>query len=252
VKDVILDRFERIVRRVAPPILSKRDESYDVIQMAQLKAAYESAEYYEQHMLEVRPFKTDLELLSYAISISPQRGLFLEFGVATGRTISHIASTHLGPIYGFDSFEGLPERWRPRYGKGHFAGPIPALPSNVHLIKGQFTDVLPSFLRSHSEMAAFLHVDCDLYSSTKCIFDVLEDRIGPGCVIVFDEYFNYPGWQGHEFKAFQEFVGRRALEYRYEGLVPSHQQVCVSIRTDASAEARTDVQAHNGKKPETS
>jgi hypothetical protein len=25
-------------------------------------------------------------------------------------------------------------------------------------------------------------------------------------VIVFDEYFNYPGWRAHEYKAFQEFI----------------------------------------------
>ena len=197
--------------------------------MAQLKAAYESADYYQQHMIEVRLFETDLELLSHAISISAPRGLFLEFGVATGRTISHIASAHQGPVYGFDSFEGLPQRWRPGYGTGHFAGPLPVLPPNVHLNKGWFADILPPFVRSHSDMVAFLHVDCDLYSSTKCIFDVLNEQIGPGCVIVFDEYFNYPGWEGHEFKAFQEFVRRRSLQYRYEGLVPSHQQVCVSI-----------------------
>lgn len=229
-KDFILNPFERLVRRIAPPILGKRDESYDVIQMAQLKAAYESAEYYEQHMIEARPFKNDLKLLSYAISISSQPGLFLEFGVATGRTISHIASVHKGPIYGFDSFEGLPERWRSRFGKGHFAGPVPALPPNVRVIKGQFIDVLPSFVRSQSDMVAFLHVDCDLYSSAKCILEALDGRIGPGSIIVFDEYFNYPGWQKHEFKAFQELVRRRSLEYRYEGFVPSHQQVCVSVQ----------------------
>ena len=41
------------------------------------------------------------------------------------------------------------------------------------------------------------------------------DRIGPGTVIVFNEYFNYPGWQTHEFKAFQEFIAERSLSYRY-------------------------------------
>jgi hypothetical protein len=109
------------------------------------------------------------------------------------------------------------------------------LPPNAQLVKGWFADTLPPFISSHSAAVSFLHVDCDLYSSTKCIFDVLDERVGPGCVIVFDEYFNYPGWQRHEFKAFQEFVGRRSLKYRYEGVVPSHQQVCVSIRNGGSA-----------------
>ena len=229
-KNFILSQFDRLARRATPPILHKRTDSYDIIEMARFKAACESADYYEKHMIEAQLFNTDLELLSFAISISHQHGLFLEFGVATGRTISHIASARGGPIYGFDSFEGLPQPWRPGFGKGHFAGSLPVVPPNAHLVKGWFNDTLPLFINSHPGAVSFLHVDCDLYSSTKYIFDILDERISPGCIIVFDEYFNYPGWQKHEFRAFQEFVGRRSLEYRYEGVVPSHQQVCVSIR----------------------
>jgi hypothetical protein len=32
------------------------------------------------------------------------------------------------------------------------------------------------------------------------------NRLASGSVIVFDEYFNYPGWKVHEFKAFQDDV----------------------------------------------
>jgi hypothetical protein len=32
---------------------------------------------------------------------------------------------------------------------------------------------------------------------------------------VFDEYFGYPGWQHHEFKAFQEFVHTNRVTYKY-------------------------------------
>ena len=71
------------------------------------------------------------------------------------------------------------------------------------MIKGLFDDTLPSFAKTHTQPVSFLHVDCDLYSSTKAIFDILGDQIVEGTVIVFDEYFNYPGWQHHEFKAFQ-------------------------------------------------
>ena len=61
---------------------------------------------------------------------------------------------------------------------------------------------------------AFIHVDCDLYSSTKTIFSLLSDRIVPGTIILFDEYFNYPNWQQHEYKALQEFVDTKNIKYR--------------------------------------
>jgi hypothetical protein len=70
---------------------------------------------------------------------------------------------------------------------------LPHVSSNVTLIKGWFDQTLPPFLEKHPAPVSFLHVDCDLYSSTKTIFDSLRTRFRPGTVIVFDEYFNYPG-----------------------------------------------------------
>lgn len=60
-----------------------------------------------------------------------------------------------------------------------------------------------------------MHIDCDLYNSTKTIFDNLAPRIKSGTIIVFDEYFNYPNWQQHEYKAFQEFVEDNNIKYEY-------------------------------------
>jgi hypothetical protein len=43
--------------------------------------------------------------------------LWLEFGVATGTTINYISRFTNDKVYGFDSFEGLPENWREGYDK---------------------------------------------------------------------------------------------------------------------------------------
>src|SRR6185312_6095321 len=102
-------------------------------------------------------------------------------------------------------------------------------PPNVELVVGLFDDTLPAFASEHPGPVALLHVDCDLYQSTVTIFRELESRIGPGTVILFDEYWNYPGWREHEHRAFQEFIGRTNLRYRYAALVPNRQQVCVVI-----------------------
>lgn len=197
---------------------------------AQQHALMDSAAYYEARMLTASTFQKGRDLLRHALGLIPGTGLVLEFGVASGRSITRIAETvSLRQVYGFDSFDGLPEDWRTGITKGAFAGPLPAVPSNVTLIKGLFSDTLPAFAKQHTDPISFLHVDCDLYSSTADILDHLGDRLKPGSVILFDEYFNYPGWRQHEFKAFQEFVAKRSVAYRYEGFVPRDQQVCVVI-----------------------
>lgn len=120
-------------------------------------------------------------------------------------------------IYGFDSFEGLPEDWLYYSPKGDFNlnGNAPPVRENVRLVKGWFNETLPEFIKTHPEPCAFIHVDCDLYSSTKTVFDNLKNQIISGTVIAFDEYFNYPSWQEGEYKAFMEFVAENNLEFEY-------------------------------------
>jgi len=233
---VALSIFDRLARRafkqLPAPLLGRRwpTSSFDVLDVAFLKSACESAEYYEAHMRKATTFATDLDLLKHAMSLARPDGLFLEFGVAGGHTIRCIAGHHAGTVYGFDSFEGLPEDWRTNYPKGVFADQKPrGLPANVSLIVGWFSETLPDFVKSINAPISFMHIDCDLYSSARCIFDNLKRHIAPGCVIVFDEYFNYPGWREDEFRAFHEFLDETGLSYRYVGFVPSHQQVCVVL-----------------------
>jgi len=74
-----------------------------------------------------------------------------------------------------------------------------------------------------------LHIDCDLSSSTKTILDLLQDRIKDGAIIVFDEFFNYPGWEQHKYKAFHEFASIHGFSYEYVAAKPRHQQVAVKV-----------------------
>lgn len=209
--------------------LRRSGESFDLIEVATLLAAVDSANYYVQHMQGAKVFGADLELLSFAAQTATPEGLILEFGVASGRTITHIANTTKCEVHGFDTFSGLPEDWRPGFEAGHFAQVIPQTPPNVTLHRGLFSETLPGFLEKHKGPVSLLHVDCDLYSSTCDIFFGLAERLVPGSVIVFDEYFNYPGWRDHEYKAFCEFLERSGLSYRYIGLVPAAQQVAVVL-----------------------
>ena len=53
--------------------------------------------------------------------------LIIEFGVHVGNTMRVIQHCTDRPVYGFDSFEGLPEDWTGAGGvpKGHFACEVP-------------------------------------------------------------------------------------------------------------------------------
>ena len=74
-----------------------------------------------------------------------------------------------------------------------------------------------------------MHVDFDLYSSTRVVLEHCGSRLVPGSIIVFDEYFNYPGWPRHEHLAWTEFTQDNNACFEYIGFVPRHQQVAVRV-----------------------
>lgn len=196
----------------------------------------QTAQFIVDNMNKVKSFDDKANYLKYVlnhIGSSLGRGEYLEFGVFSGKTINFISATLPDKIiYGFDSFEGLPETWRgDRFEKGRFNlnGNLPQVNENVRLVKGWFNETLPAFVKAHPEPCAFIHVDCDLYSSTKTVFDNLKNQIVAGTVIAFDEYFNYPGWQEGEYKAFMEFVEENNLEFEYIART-EHEQVAVKIK----------------------
>ena len=213
-------------------LTQKQIQQKPTIQYNTQQVAFQStAQYVIKNMPKVPTFQKYLDILTFALQNVSVEGLYLEFGVYTGRTINHISS--LVPnhtVYGFDSFEGLPCTWRTGFEKGAFkTNKLPDVNSNVVLIKGLFEETLQDFCQKHSENCSFIHIDSDLYRSAKCIFDVLKDKICSGTIIVFDEYFNYPGWEEGEHRAFMEFVSESKFEFEYIGYVDIHEQVAVRI-----------------------
>jgi hypothetical protein len=75
---------------------------------------------------------------------------------------------------------------------------------NGHLIKGWYDESAPRFFRDWKGSIALLHIDCDLYSSTAIAFRYALDHCGHETVVLFDEYYNYPGFAGHEWLAWRE------------------------------------------------
>lgn len=238
---VVLENTEKILSHLhrAQISLEKTTENNKKLGLSNINverqlwelAAMESAKYVLEHMHQTRAFPLMDEMLVHFVKASLPDGLFLEFGVFSGQTIRLIADSRPETtIYGFDSMKGLPEDWRTGFPKSTFArNALPEVRSNVLFVLGWFDEVLPEFLEQHNEMCSFIHMDCDLYSSTRTVLRALVKRLQVGTYIVFDEYYNYPGWQRHEFKAFQEFVQEYGIEYEYMGYVPSFEQVAVRI-----------------------
>ncbi len=185
-------------------------------------------------------------------------GLWLEFGTGLGATIAHIAKYAPDTIYTFDWFRGLPEEWvlseEEVYDIGTF-GVYPITSSGevvrditdirlqnvrnfIHvntkgkaiIIEGLFEDTLPEFVKEHSGDCALIHIDCDLYSSTKTVFNYLERQIVPRTVIIFDEFYNYVNYKEHEYKAFLEFIDKTGLEYEFIAHVSDARQAALILR----------------------
>lgn len=194
------------------------------------EAQRDSADYARQHMASALILERREEILDLALARMPAEGSILEFGVAGGDSIRYLAARSERAIHGFDSFEGLPEDWPGRHeGKGHYStqGRLPPMPANAVLHKGWFDQTLPAYLANDAAPVAFLHVDCDLYGSTRTVLDLLAPRIKPGTIILFDEYFNFVGWREHEFRAFHEFIAETGATYRY--VAWGYQQALVLI-----------------------
>lgn len=150
------------------------------------------------------------DCLSEAAHQADKDGFWMEFGVFSGQTLDILTQIKKGKVYGFDSWEGLPEHWNNANPKGMFntQGQIPFhVNENMVLVKGWFNDSLPKFKeQTIIDKISLLHLDADLYSSTKCVFDNLKPFFKGDCIIIFDEFFGYEPWEEHEYKAFKEFI----------------------------------------------
>ena len=225
---------QKVFYKIWYPIINKvlHDDSKNIERFLQKKALESTCSYIECNMKQITAFSNKFDLHKYALSFINEKesGLFCEFGVFSGTTINYVANQCVErTVFGFDSFEGIPEAWN-FLPKGAFkVDNLPKVRKNVVLVKGWFDESIDPFLKQHSENLLYLHIDSDLYSSAKTIFNSFATRIKKGTIIVFDEYFNYPDWESGEFRAFQEFISSTEHEYKYIGYCKFGEQVAVQI-----------------------
>lgn len=165
-------------------------------------------------------------------------GDFFEGGVFGGLSLALIAkgatfdaTGMTRRIVGIDTFEGLPPssethvRWSAgdcaRLAGAHpLAGP--GEPASADLVRrlfaaceleppilyeGRFADVLPAVVPAVHPAVALLHVDCDLYESTRDLLNGVAPALQDGTLVLFDDWFHYKGHPDKgEARALAEFL----------------------------------------------
>jgi len=149
---------------------------------------------------------------------------YLEFGVFHGASIRRWSQMNASPdsrFFGFDSFEGLPEKWNRATPKGTFNthGVIPTIDDpRVHFVKGWFQESVPKFMLGYSaKNQIVIHNDSDLYSSTLFCLSQLNSVIKPGTILIFDEF----GDLLHEFRAFLDYTQAYWRKYKALAATPN-------------------------------
>ncbi|MBK8549914.1 MAG: hypothetical protein IPL53_02195 [Ignavibacteria bacterium] len=156
---------------------------------------------------------------------------YLEFGVSKADSFKWWLKANSNTdsrFYGFDTFEGLPEKWG-TYKKGDMSALVPDLNETRHdFFKGLFQDTLYEFIKTHDlneGKRKIIHLDADLFSSTIFVLSSLAPYLNNNDILLFDE-FNVPN---HEFYAFKIFTDTFYIKYELLGAVNNFYQVAFKI-----------------------
>lgn len=164
--------------------------------------------------------------LEYVEKYFPEDSLF-EFGVCTGDSLFDILVTLIHKnnkptkVFGFDSFEGLPDEMPgitipPNWTKGAFAlkdhyprwgeqtieaglnyltqkfAPFQKYNIDISLIKGWFSDTLNKNTIKENKIspAKYIHIDTDIYISTKQVLEwlVQNNLFANNCIVRYDDW----------------------------------------------------------------
>lgn len=180
----------------------------------------ETIDSFQEHFKNSVLFYDEWSIREHAIktSLSNDKNkeyYYLEFGVWKGSS-ANFFSKYLKVLYCFDSFEGLKEDWSgTSLQKGNFNlnKKVPKLKSNVKPIKGWVEDTLDKFLIEHNPKINFIHLDMDTYRSTKFTLEKLKPYLVKNCIVLFDQLYNYIGWEGGEYRALREVFKEEEFEY---------------------------------------
>ena len=163
--------------------------------------------------------------------VSSVAGEIVECGVGHGRslvTLARAAELHAPDkrVVGFDSFSGFPPGAVHDVGaRVRREGEVPSgwddtsialvrdvLDAPAELVAGYFSDTIPEQLPAQISL---LHVDCDMYDSTRQVLHHALPRVQPGGIVVLDEYKEQDRWPGAT-RAIDECLELHGLVARWD------------------------------------
>ncbi len=198
----------------------------------------------EYHDFTMVPEDVFLNNLSLVEKFKFQEGCVVECGVWRGGMIASISEIlgHDREYYLFDSFEGLPQAkeidgtaantWQNDRNSPFYFNNCKAEISyaetamkmagqkNFHIIKGWFSDTLPTF-KPHSPIA-ILRLDGDWYDSTMDCLNYLFPFVNEGGLVIIDDYY---AWDGCS-RAVHDFFSKSNLPLK----IRSFNNICYFIK----------------------
>jgi len=195
----------------------------------------ETFDNFKEHFKKSLIFDDTSEVREYAVktAVSNDKNnefYNLEFGVYQGTSANYF-SKYVKKLYAFDSFQGLKEDWlgtNQRKGSVDLNKKVPKLNSNVEPIVGWVENTLEDFLEKHNPKINFVHLDMDTYSPTKFTLERIKPFLVKDAIILFDELYNYVGWQHGEYKALKEVF--KDDEFEYKAFALNSVRCCIQIK----------------------
>jgi hypothetical protein len=230
----LIKRFLRFISEVIyllTPLKFKKKTIYDLYEEEEKIKCYNHFKKYFKNSI----FLYSKEIRKYAINTAldldkKKDGSYIEFGVGQGISINYF-SKFVGEIYGFDSFDGLREDWVGfSKSKGSFTqfNKVPSLNNNVKIIKGWVQDTLKNFLEKNQPKITFVHMDMDTYETSKFILENIKPYMQNEAIILFDQLYNFPAWDGGEYKALKEVFNEE--DYDFKAFSIDNRRVVIKIR----------------------
>lgn len=179
----------------------------------------EAEHVYAKHLLaELDKSRVEGDLVEFGIYRGGWINIFCEHVEQVGSAKRH--------VWGFDSFEGLPEvddaRDDQYWKKGMYAADYDVVAnylkaeerSYLHLVKGWFSDSLSTPDATAISKIAYARIDGDLYQSCVDCLAFLDGRLTDGAILVFDDWL-FDNTKGEPL-AFAEWLERGASnKYRF-------------------------------------
>ncbi len=218
------NKIKKLLRRISRVILLLIPIEYqkkNIQQKLNDNLVEETFDNFKDHFKKSLIYEDTWNIREYAIKTALSNDKdkeyhYLEFGVYQGETANYF-SKYVNKLYAFDSFQGFEEDW---VGTAQMKGSmdlnkkVPKLNSNVEPVIGWVEDTLEDFLKKHNPKINFVHLDMDTYTPTKFALEKLKPYLVKNAIVLFDELYNFVGWEHGEYKALKEVFKEDEFEYR--------------------------------------